>query len=526
MSGDALARKAEQPVPTGSEGKPKSPPLVRLRRSIAAKSTLPEALVDVPIEGETSTKTKPEAKTKTELSPEPGSTARERTQPAAVSDDALATLRLLLRVEADFRKVAKENELEFLAVNEIRKITRGRQALFVRKRGTRMRTAQVSSVATFDKNSPLIRWLEKVVHRALRQTGSAKPQLFRLSEHAYSRELEGQNYPFGFALWLPACYLGSKPFGGFLVLREVPWTEADLTVGERLAETFGHSATALKAGRVRPSSGLFHRALIAVSLLAVAAAMAIPVPMSALAPAEAIPAAPQVVAAPVDGVVAEIVVEPNAEVLEGDVLVRFNDTVQRNRLKVAEREVDVARARFRQLVQAALFDEKAKRELAIAQAELKLKEAERDFADESLKLTVLRAPRAGIAIFSDKKDWLSKPVSIGQRILEVADPTLTELRIDLAVSDSIVLNQGAAVRVFFDSEPLKARHAKVTIAPHGARVVEGNALAYRMVAAFDDDGIPPRPGLRGTAQVFGSSTPMGFYIFRKPISWVRQKIGL
>ena len=42
---------------------------------------------------------------------------------------------------------------------------------------------------------------------------------------------------------------------------------------------------------------------------------------------------------------------------------------------------------------------------------------------------------------------------------------------------------------------------------------------------FDND-VPPRIGLRGTAKIFGEEVKLFFFLFRKPIIFVRQTLGL
>ncbi len=52
-------------------------------------------------------------------------------------------------------------------------------------------------------------------------------------------------------------------------------------------------------------------------------------------------------------------------------------------------------------------------------------------------------------------------------------------------------------------------------------------LAFRVIADLAaTDTPPPRLGARGTAQLFGDRVPLGFYLFRRPISALRQRIGL
>ena len=66
--------------------------------------------------------------------------------------------------------------------------------------------------------------------------------------------------------------------------------------------------------------------------------------MSTLAPAKIVAKDPLIVSAPIDGVIAEILVLPNTVVSEGQVLFTFEDTTFRSEYAVAERNLDVAMA--------------------------------------------------------------------------------------------------------------------------------------------------------------------------------------
>jgi hypothetical protein len=72
---------------------------------------------------------------------------------------------------------------------------------------------------------------------------------------------------------------------------------------------------------------------------------------------------------------------------------------------------------------------KGRHDLGIAQAELDLKAAELAYAAELLDRSVIRAERAGIAVYADQRSLLGRPVAPGQRIMEIADPAEIEARI-------------------------------------------------------------------------------------------------
>ena len=50
--------------------------------------------------------------------------------------------------------------------------------------------------------------------------------------------------------------------------------------------------------------------------------------------------------------------------------------------------------------------------------------------------------------------------------------------------------------------------------------------AYRLRGVFDDETGHARIGLRGTARVSGEWATLGYYLFRRPISALREWTGL
>jgi hypothetical protein len=122
---------------------------------------------------------------------------------------------------------------------------------------------------------------------------------------------------------------------------------------------------------------------------------------------------------------------------------------------------------------------------------------------------------------------LGRPVVTGERILEIADPASIELRIDVPISDALTVRNDAPVKAFFDADPLNARGGLVRHADYQARLIAGDVMAYRVLASLDTSAQdPPRLGARGTAQLYGERVPLLFYLFRRPIAAVRQRIGL
>ena len=111
--------------------------------------------------------------------------------------------------------------------------------------------------------------------------------------------------------------------------------------------------------------------------------------------------------------------------------------------------------------------------------------------------------------------------------MEIADGQSVEARIDVAIPDAIALRLKGHAKLFLDVEPLRPWSAHIERADYKARPSDTDVLSYRSFAMLDpSDAAPPRIGLRGTAQIYGDYAPLGIVLLRRPISAVRQWLGL
>ncbi|WP_144223370.1 efflux RND transporter periplasmic adaptor subunit [Mesorhizobium amorphae] len=432
---------------------------------------------------------------------------------------------LLLKIEADARRCETVGELVFLIANDTLRLTRARQIFVFASKGASQRVEAVSSIGKVERDSPRIRWIEAITQALATDAGLEGKREFVLPAYCPPGDEEHKTYPYRFLLWLPFRLRNGRVFGGMLLAREVPWNEGDLVVAARLADTYAHAWVALTGERrLRRRSSI--KPWLAVAALMFVAAGFIPVPLTVLAPAEVAPVEPRVVAAPLDGVVDTIAVDPNANVQQGQLLFGMSDTALRNELAVAEQDVMVAEAKLKQVSQAAIADPKSRGDLAVTRTELSLATAKRDYASDLLERSRVTAPISGVAIFTDKRDWIGRPVTTGERIMEIADPNKVQIRIDVPVADAVAVTSGAKVRAFLDSDPLRPLTAHVRTASYEAQLIEGNVLAYRIYATIEEKPDNLRLGIRGTAQVSGDKVPLAYYLFRRPIAAIRQRLGL
>jgi len=430
---------------------------------------------------------------------------------------------VLLTIEAAARDASDLVELSHVIANETRKLVRCGQVVVFRWPKNKATLLAVSSLSSVERTSPLVQDLEAAMNRAW--PGTAQPSLLTLDDlrAGDSNRLVDMAHDL-FAL----CALRTrdgKPVGGMLLGRNEAWSERELKLLQHLSGAYAHAWAALERPPRIPLA-MRHRKFLWPGLWAVTFLLAmLPVPLTALAPCEIVPLDPETVTAPIEGIIQTIQVEPNQKIEAGQGLIAFVDTTIRGRLEVAERAVEVAAAKERRLQQAAFDDRNARRDLSIVAAELRLAIAERDAAVDQLSRTRVMAGRSGVAVFASRKEWEGRPVAMGERVMQIASPDHVQVRIDMPVKDAPVVRDQARVRVYLDSDPLNPLDARLERATYHATPIAGGGLAFVLYAHLGES-TPPRLGYRGTAQVFGDDVPLIYYILRRPLTALRQMVGL
>ena len=437
----------------------------------------------------------------------------------------------LLQLEGQIRSAQSVKELCFVLANETRRLLTFRQAFLVSVNPARQlacRVEAVSSVAVLDRQAPMIQWIEQVLGHLWKEKILEAPCPLNHSGVPTEWQCDWKRFAFPHVVWCPLIWGNAELLGGIWMARELPWQDGEIQLIRRVAETAAYAWQALQRTnkKTRRLNLGFQSRWLWVGAVALAVALCLPVRLSTLAPVEVVAQAPAVVTAPVEGVIAEIVVQPNTGVRKGEVLLRYDERNFKNQFDVAEKNLAVALMEYRKTSQGAFFDEETGGSLPVQATEVRLKEIEREYAWKTLQQVEVTAPRDGVVIFGDPSDWVGRPVVVGERIMEVADPQQYQLKIDLPVEDAMVLQEGADVDVFLDAHPLRAVSAKVEHASYHAEVLPTHVLAYRVKGQFIDPPADIRIGWQGTAKIYGEQVSVFFYIFRRPLSIVRQTIGL
>jgi len=435
----------------------------------------------------------------------------------------------LLEFERRIQSAGSNREVAFRAVNDASQVLDFDQAVLWRLDVfSRPLIAVASGLADVSADSPYQQWLVRLVQAI------TPAQFEEAREHAIG-ELPEAVVTDG-ADWCPAHLLHcplrgptGMPLGGILFFRGRPFAEAERARADWIARSAGYGLWAWRSDRHGVKRWLKSRATwrtLAIAAVLVALAGLIPVRLSALAPAEITPVRPIPVTSPLEGVVREIVVKPNQIVKADELLVVLDDTALRNRLELASRALDIARADLQRATFKSFTDEASRLELQVLNARVQEKLAEAGFLGELLGRSKLLAPQGGVAIFSSSEDWRGRPVQVGERIMMIADPSLIDVTIYLPPDDAVELEAGAPVNLLLHVDPLSPLEARIERSSYEATLAPDGALAYVIRAQLLPGQGLPRIGMRGTAKIYAGRVTLAYYLLRKPLAFLRRSLGI
>ena len=350
------------------------------------------------------------------------------------------------------------------------------------------------------------------------------------SDQALSQELSRelwQEFLAPCVFWQPLTTADGQSLGGLLLVREQPWGETQSALLAEIADVaahawsaFGHSSVEDKRKRLLNK----RRVIIAIAALAIVI-LCLPVRLSVIAPAEVIAKDATVIAAPINGVIKEVLIKPNVIAARDQVLFSYEDAELRANYDVARLAAEEAQAQLRRASQQAFADPKGRAQVALLKARVALRREQMRYSAYQLGQVQVKAPVDGIVIFSDPNQWRGRPVSTGERVMAIAEPSQAELVVYIPVADAIALNSGTDVILFLDVDPLKPLAATLIRSAYQPESTPEGVLAYRVVAEFVDTTATPRIGLKGAAKVEGERVSLALFLFRRPLTALRQMVG-
>jgi multidrug resistance efflux pump len=430
----------------------------------------------------------------------------------------------LLEFERRIQSATSNREVAFRAVNDGSQVLRFDSAILWRwDVFSRPLIAAASGLADVSADSPYQQWLVRLVR-------GITPEPFEATQALAAAELP-EAVVADAVDWCPAHLLhcplrgpAGEALGGMLLFRAEPFSEVERASAEWIARSTGYGLWAWRSDKHSLKRWLKNPLTwrtVGIAAAVIALVCLIPVRLSALAPAEITPLRPIPVTSPIEGVVREIVVKPNEVVKADQLLAVLDDTSLRNRLELATKTLDIARADLQRATFKSFSDEASRLELQVLNARVQEKGAEVSFLQELLGKSKLYAPQGGLVIFQGQEEFRGRPVQIGERVMLIADPSVIDVTIYLPPEDAVELEPGAEVSLILHVDPLSSIEAtyEATLAPDGT-------LAYVVRARMKSGQGLPRIGLRGTAKIYAGRVTLGYYLLRKPFAFIRRSLGV
>ncbi len=455
-------------------------------------------------------------------------------------DNLLRRLLVILTLEQQARSLDTLSALRFHIVNESRRaISFDQGFLWEKDIAGNITITAVTGVSSPDPVSPYFQGFRRLLIHLLREnvpefenekdTGGVrvvKKEMFPDELHAEWDELRHQE-----VLWLPFLLPGGECTGGLWLNRSEPWKEQDKAHGTFLGSSYAQSLHLLQVRRFdlyrwfTSLPALFVKKRVFLSVLVFCFLLGfMPVRQSVVAPAEIVAVDPFVISSPANGVIKKFYVEPNSSVKEGELLFELDGQMLKSEYEVARKSLAVARANYELALNRSFSDAESKMKLHLLKALVEQKEVEARYAREMLEKIIVRSPADGVLLFSDPDDWLGKPVSVGERIMKLADPEDAELQIWMPVNDAISLEKGAPVKAFLGVDPVHPVEAGLIRSGYEAQLSPDNILSFRLNARLK--GTPSvRIGMKAMAKVYGNRVSLFYYLFRKPYAYLRQVTG-
>ena len=441
------------------------------------------------------------------------------------------TLKLMshfIQLEQDCRQARTVDELGYIIVNRFVKIMPYIQAFFWKLNATTgsIKIIAASSVAHIDDDAPLIIGLKKFIKTNLIIQTQVMMTDFEQQDDN-TQKFWDDAFPHHL-LHCPITEQDNHVVHGILFCHDTEWKQEQLAMISLMSNMLRHCLITLepvKKKKIHHLRDKVSKKSVAIAGGIIFGLMFIPVPLTIVASADIQPLNPEVITATLNSTIETIDVEPNQHVEQNQLLLSMDATELNTEVTIAKQQLLASAEKLRKTHQASFSDDDAKTDLAILKVDINKAKAELAFNKQLLKRTKVYAPSSGVAVYSDKTDWLGKPVKIGEKVMLLANPDNKKLVIKVPVADLITIAPGAPVKFFDNINPMKVYRGQVVYSSYNAVESEDGSLVYIVESTLQDKQIP-NFGTRGSAKIYGEHVSLFYYLFRRPIYFVRHLLGV
>lgn len=263
--------------------------------------------------------------------------------------------------------------------------------------------------------------------------------------------------------------------------------------------------------RLREATIEKHRGACFLVIAVLSALLTIPRPYNIRCDCELHPVTRRYVPAPYDGQLNEVLVEPGAIVVAGQILARMDKRELEWRL--ASLDAEYHRARKQRDSSLATRETSSAQ---VARLEMERLNGERKLLRNQLTKLEIRSPIDGMVLAGDPKKLEGARLTIGQSLFETGP--LDRMLVEVFVPDDEIafLQSGNDVSVRLDALPLRTFTGTIRrVNPKSESRNNQNVFIAEVVLENPDRLL--RPGMNGRARISTPAQMLGWNLFRKPI---------
>lgn len=423
----------------------------------------------------------------------------------------------LLDVERKLRHAQTEEEVLILSVNLLRTLFPYQSAVAFSFEGS-FKPRAYSDTPYFNKKTPLVKSIARRLSKI--QTTTTDGAVFRAAGD-FGPELAGQGL--AYAMVLPLIKPSDKRlYGAIVFFSDAEFSKESKVLAEHCGEVTAHAMASHRRDWGIRWNPKLKTVVVAGSLAAV---MSIQIPLNSQAKAQVVPYKPHVVTAPMNGIIKSVLVKSNDPVKTGDLLLSYDDIEIKGKQRIAAQVVNISASEIVKQQRAAFFDPGIRNRLEESKAERAVKSLEYQAISAQLNKLAVRARESGTIVLDDPTALIGKPVKAGEKLLTIVDPAEVEIELLLPAHETHAIRKGDAVSVFLDNAPFEPIGGTVDRLTYEPVLSSSNIVSYKAYVKISDTSVRPPLGMCGNAKVYGEKMSLFWYIFRRPVAFVRWYFG-
>lgn len=226
----------------------------------------------------------------------------------------------------------------------------------------------------------------------------------------------------------------------------------------------------------------------------------------------------QVVTAPFDGFIGQVLVRPGQRVTKGQLMARLDERDLKLEQSKARSEREQSEGKLRQ----AMADRDAPA-IAVAQAELTQTEAQLALVEAKLSRAELLAPIDGLVVSGDWVQQIGGPVEVGKELFEIAAGQGYRVVLHVPDRDVARVHVGQIGALRLTGQPQAAHAFRVSNVTAMAAVQDG-VNGFRVEADWQGDVPPLSPGMQGIGKIEVGTSNLLTVWTRPSVDWLRLKL--